>query len=229
MDISRVEEILGYRFKDRRLLIAALTHSSYANEYGEKSLASSERLEFLGDSVLGTAVSDILYRNYPERSEGDLSKMRAAVVREDTLGLTALSLALNEFLLLGRGEEAAGGRGRISINADMLESVIGAVYLDGGFGEAEALVERLIGGAIEDAVSEKLLGRDSKTALQELLQRDGAIDIGYEIVSEAGPDHEKIFEAVVICGGKILGRGSGSSKKRAEAEAAEDALRRLGG
>ena len=227
MIIAEAEKITGYIFEDKALLRRALTHSSYANEVLGDHHLCNERLEFLGDAVLGAIIADELFRRFPDKPEGELTRMRASVVCEKSLGSVAFSLGLNNFLLLGKGEELAGGRQKISIAADAVEAVIAAVYLDGGIAEAVKLVFRLLSGAIEEAAAGSIITADSKTELQELLQARGISDIIYAIVSEKGPDHAKTFAAEVRAAGELLGEGSGSSKKRAEAAAAEAALRRL--
>ena len=227
MNIVGAEKKIGYTFKNKALLERALTHSSYANEVYGDHLKCNERLEFLGDAVLGAIVGDALYREFQDKAEGDLTRLRAAVVCERSLGKVAFDTGLNEELRLGKGEELAGGQRKISIAADAVESVIAAVYLDGGISAARDLVMRLLSDAISAAAAGKLSSMDSKTELQELLQSSGKAAISYEILSESGPDHAKTFEAAVFAGGEELGRGTGTSKKRAEAEAAEDALNRI--
>jgi len=227
MNLTEAEKKIGYKFKNRALLERALTHSSYANEVYGDHLKCNERLEFLGDAILGAIVGDALYREFQDKAEGDLTKIRAAVVCERSLGKVAFDIGLNEELRLGKGEELAGGRKKASIASDAVESVIAAVYLDGGIGAARDLIMRLLAGAIEDAAAGTIQSRDSKTELQELLQSRGITGLNYCIISEKGPDHAKVFEAAVSADGKELGRGTGTSKKRAEADAAEAALRML--
>ena len=228
MDVKNTEKIIGYSFRNEELLRQARVHSSYANEQWGNTLMSNERLEFLGDSVLDTVVSEILYKKYPEKAEGALTKIRASLVCESSLGTICIDRGLNEELLLGRGEEAGGGRNRLSITADMIESIIAAVYLDGGFEAARSVILNLLGAAIE-AAEKGFTVKDSKTELQEFLQRNGEVSLEYEILSESGPDHAKSFVAAVRLDGREIGRGEGSSKKRAEMKAAEEALQYLKG
>lgn len=224
MNLKAAEKKIGYVFTDKALLETALTHSSHANESSGDSRGSNERLEFLGDALLGAIIADRLFKMYPDKPEGELTRMRAAVVCEKSLGSVAFSTGLNDELLLGRGEELAGGRGKVSIAADAVEAVIAAVFLDGGIEEARKLVLSFLGEAIESSSKVAVYAGDSKTELQEKLQARGITDIRYEIVAESGPDHSKLFTAAVTVSGTELGRGSGSSKKRAETAAAESAL-----
>lgn len=222
--IKDLENAIGYRFGNISLLQNALTHSSYANERWHNSLLSNERLEFLGDSVLGMLVADFLYRNFPNRPEGDLTRMRADMVCEQTLAAVANKIGLGEHLMLGHGEENLGGRKRNSILADAMESVIAAAYLDGGMDAALEIVQRFI--LVEVPVT-KLHNVDYKTQLQELVQRKKNQTIAYTLTGESGPDHDKHFEVNVSINGSIAGSGIGSSKKRAEQDAARDAIERL--
>jgi len=218
-------KILGYKFKDNLLIITALTHSSYANETGGK-IPYNERLEFLGDSVLGLVVSDYLYRTYKDLSEGELSKIRAGVVSEYSLAQRAREIGLGSYLRLGKGEDNFGGRDRSSVLADAMEAVIGAVYLDGGLDAAKTYVLK----QLENTITAQLSGKghqDYKTQLQELLQRSSSLDITYRIVREEGPDHDKWFTAEVCHGGITIGIGQGKSKKEAEQNAARQALSKL--
>jgi ribonuclease-3 len=201
----------------------ALTHRSYAYENG--NLPTNERLEFLGDSVLGVVVTDTLYRGYPHLPEGQLAKLRAAVVQMGALAEVARELNLGAFIRLGRGEEVTGGRDKPSILADTLEAVIGAVYIDGGLAEATRLVHRLFDPVIERA-ARLGAGLDWKTSLQELTAVEGRGVPEYQ-VEESGPDHQKSFRAVVRVGGQILGSGEGRTKKAAEQQAAEAAWTKL--
>lgn len=222
--VKDLEEAIGYRFQNILLLQNALTHSSYANEYWHNSLKSNERLEFLGDSILGMVVAEDLYRNYPERTEGELTKMRADMVCEQALAQVAHRLNLGKHLLLGNGEEQTGGRNRVSILADAVESVIAATFLDGGMPAARAFVETFI---LCNVPATKLRNVDFKTALQELVQQKKDQVLSYQLVGESGPDHDKRFEVEVSLNGRVIGNGSGSSKKRAEQNAAEAALKTL--
>ena len=222
--LSELEKNLNYTFRERRLLENAVTHSSYANEKWKNSLASNERLEFLGDSILGFVVAEYLYRSYPDHPEGDLTRMRADLVCETSLAQVAARLELGKHLLLGHGEEQGGGRTRNSITADAVESVIAAVYLDGGFAAAKKIVERLI---LSDVPKGRPRNFDFKTALQELVQRKKNQVLAYVLLEESGPDHNKTFRVEVTLNGQVVGTGSGSSKKRAEQAAAEMAIGEL--
>lgn len=222
--IRELEAAIGYTFRDISLLQNALTHSSYANERWRNSLASNERLEFLGDSVLGMITAEHLYRTFPHRPEGELTKVRADLVCETTLARVARSIHLGSHLLLGHGEEQGGGRERASILADAMESVIAAVYLDGGFQAAKSLVHRFI---LSDIPAEKPRNMDYKTTLQELVQQKKNQTISYVLTGEEGPDHAKVFSVELFLNGVSMGKGAGSSKKRAEQEAARIAYEKL--
>ena len=222
--IKELETAIGYRFQNIGLLQNALAHSSYANERWHNSLMSNERLEFLGDSVLGMLVADFLYRSFPDRPEGELTRMRADMVCERTLANVAHGLGLGQHLLLGKGEEQGGGRSRDSILADAVESVIAACYLDGGMDAAKAFVEKFI---LVNVPLRKLNNADYKTALQELVQQKKNQMIAYRLVGESGPDHDKQFRVELTINGEIVGTGIGSSKKRAEQDAARQALEAL--
>lgn len=222
--IKDLEEAIGYRFKNITLLQNALTHSSYANERWHNSLMSNERLEFLGDSILGMLVAEYLYRNFPDRPEGELTRMRADMVCEKTLAAVANRIDLGRHLLLGNGEEQGGGRSRNSILADAVESVIAASFLDGGMAAAQQFIQKFI--LVEVPVT-KLNNADYKTALQELIQQKKNQVLSYTLVGESGPDHDKRFEVEVKLNGKVVGVGSGSSKKRAEQDAARTAIESL--
>ena len=222
--IKDLENALGYRFKNIQLLQNALAHSSYANERWHNSLLSNERLEFLGDSVLGMLVADYLYRTFPDRPEGELTRMRADMVCEQTLAAAANKIGIGEHLLLGHGEERFGGRTRNSILADAMESVIAACFLDGGLGAALTVVQKFI--LVEVPVT-KLHNVDYKTRLQELVQQKKNQTLSYSLVGESGPDHDKQFVVEVRLNGSVVGSGSGSSKKRAEQSAAAGAIEKL--
>ena len=221
--MEALEEKLGYRFTNRALLENALTHSSYANENKAKGLQSNERLEFLGDSVLGMVVADYLFRTHPDLPEGDLTRTRAALVCEGSLVEVAQCLELGAYLKLGKGEEAGGGRERPSIIADAVEAVLAAVYLDGGIGSARKLIQKFI----LDREAEKSASRDYKTALQELVQRESGQVLGYRLIGAEGPDHAKIFSVEVDLNGIPIGQGRGRSKKEAEQNAAKAAIEKL--
>jgi ribonuclease-3 len=222
--ISDLEKAIGYRFNNISLLQNALAHSSYANERWHNSLMSNERLEFLGDSILGMTVADHLYRNFPDRPEGELTRMRADMVCEKTLAAVANQIGLGQHLLLGHGEERFGGRNRESILADAVESIIAACYLDGGFESAAAFIRSFI---LCHVPVKQLQNVDYKTKLQELVQRKKNQVIVYTLVGESGPDHEKSFLVEVSINDYVVGRGSGRSKKRAEQDAARVAIEKL--
>lgn len=222
---KELEQKIGYVFRSPAMLMQAMCHSSYANEH-KPMLRDNERLEFLGDAVLEVISSDFLYHNYPELPEGKLTKLRASIVCEPTLALCARAFDLDKYLLLGRGEEMTGGRTRNSIISDALEALIGAIYLDGGFANAKEFVERFILTDIEH----KKLFYDSKTILQEIVQRDfKEEEIKYVIIGEEGPDHAKRFIVEVQIGSRVAGTGRGSTKKAAEQEAAYHAIIELKG
>lgn len=223
-------ERLGYAFRDPTLAQLALTHTSYSNENPREAPQHNERLEFLGDAVLDFVVSDLLMTRYPELPEGNLSKMRAALVSEGALAGIARELRLGEYLRMGRGEEQSGGREKDSILSNALEALFAAVYLDGnGLGSLQAIqavVERLFAHRLEDA-GRPLHLEDFKTELQERVQSRYKDTVHYVILQEAGPDHDKQFEAAVVFRDRELGRGRGRSKKQAEQEAARLALQGL--
>ena len=221
--MQELERKLGYRFRSGALLAEALRHSSYANEHRGQHIASNERLEFLGDAVLGFVTAEHLYRKHPDLPEGDLTRIRAALVCEDSLYEVAQSLELGSHLLLGRGEEQGGGRQRPSILADATESVFAAVYLDGGMDAACDLIHRvLLDKEREEQVEERR--RDYKTELQELVQRKSDQILRYELTGSSGPDHAKEFSFRVTLNGAEIGQGTGRSKKEAEQAAARSAL-----
>ena len=222
--IKDLETAIGYRFNNIQLLQNALTHSSYANERWHNSLLSNERLEFLGDSVLGMLVAEYLYRTFPNRPEGELTRMRADMVCEQTLAAAANRIGLGSHLLLGHGEEQGGGRSRNSILADAMESVIAACFLDGGIAAALKVVQQFI--LVEVPVT-KLHNADYKTQLQELVQQKKNQVLSYALVGQSGPDHDKQFDVQVSLNGNVVGSGSGSSKKRAEQDAARCAIEKL--
>ena len=222
--IKDLEVAIGYRFQNIQLLQNALTHSSYANERWHNSLLSNERLEFLGDSVLGMLVAAYLYHNFPNRPEGELTRMRADMVCEQTLAAAANRIGLGSHLLLGHGEEQGGGRHRNSILADAMESVIAACFLDGGIEAALKVVQQFI--LVEVPVT-KLHNADYKTKLQELVQQKKNQVLSYRLAGQSGPDHDKQFDVEVSLNGSVVGSGSGSSKKRAEQMAARSAIEKL--
>ena len=222
--IKDLETAIGYSFRNIQLLQNALAHSSYANERWHNGLLSNERLEFLGDSVLGMLVAEYLYRNFPDRPEGELTRMRADMVCEQTLAAVANRIGLGEHLLLGHGEERLGGRSRESILADAVESVIAACFLDGGLEAAKAFVSKFI---LVEVPVKKLNNMDYKTSLQELIQQKKNQVLTYALVGQSGPDHDKQFDVEVMLNGAVIGQGSGRSKKRAEQMAAKSAMERL--
>lgn len=223
-DLNQLENGLGYAFTDRSLLKNALTHSSYANENRDRGIRDNERLEFLGDAILGFVVAEYLYRNFPGHPEGELTRVRADLVCETNLARQAATIRLGEFLLLGHGEEQGGGRKRASIVSDAMESVIAAAYMDGGFSAAKGIIDRLI---LRDVSMTKPHNFDYKTVLQELVQRKKDQMLQYELTGECGPDHDKQFTVEVRLNGSAVGSGTGSSKKRAEQAAAESAIEKL--
>lgn len=221
--MKTLEEKLGYTFRDPLLLENALTHSSCANESRGK-LQSNERLEFLGDSILGMVVAEHLFRNHPDLPEGELTRTRAALVCEDSLVEVAQTLGLGSYLKLGKGEEAGGGRNRPSIRADAVEAVLAAVYLDGGIGSARKIIQKYI---LSKEIAGMKSSRDYKTALQELVQRESGQVLKYQLVGESGPDHDKRFFVEVLLNGHSVGRGEGRSKKEAEQMSARSAIEKL--
>ncbi|MBI4654369.1 MAG: ribonuclease III [Nitrospirae bacterium] len=226
-NISTLETSIGYTFKDKSLLCEAITHKSFANENPEISSSFNERLEFLGDAVLGLIISDYLFCSYPEYSEAQLSKIKAYAVQENTLKEIAKELDFGAYLLLGKGEEVTGGREKPSLLANVFEAVIGAVYLDGGLKEAEIFVLNFLKDRIKKLISENLLF-DFKTRFQEIVQESYGILPRYVVHKETGPDHMKTFEVKVFIGDELYGAGKGKSKKDAAQRAAEEGLKKLG-
>lgn len=218
--LEKFEKIIGYEFRNKRLLERALTHSSYCNEIKRLKNQSNERLEFLGDAVLEVTVSDYLFEKYPDKTEGELTKLRASIVCEPTLALCSRQIKLGEWILLSKGEEHTGGRNRDSITSDAMEAVIGAIYRDGGFEPAQDYIRRFI---LEDIDNKKLF-YDSKTILQEVVQGHYEEPLHYELIGEEGPDHDKRFLVEAVIGNTTIGEGSGHTKKAAEQEAAYQAL-----
>jgi ribonuclease-3 len=221
---NKLEAFIGYEFINKDLLTEALTHRSFANEKKIKSNKYNERLEFLGDSVLGLIISEYLFRNYPELPEGKLTKIRAKIVCEPSLADCAKSIDLGNYLKLGKGEESTGGRNRTSILADAFEALIGSIYLDGGMENARKFIMKIMRKIIEDAICGKIF-IDYKTRLQEILQADSTNKITYEIVDEIGPDHNKTFYTQVKNNDRIIGYGNGKNKKESEQNAAKMALK----
>lgn len=217
---SELEEKTGYSFKDEKLLYLSLSHSSYANEQIARKTEHNERIEFLGDAVLEIVSSDYLYRNYSDMSEGDMSKKRAALVCEPSLAFCARELELGKYLLLGKGEDMSGGRERDSILSDAMESLIGAIYLDSGLESAREFIMKFILKDIDD----RALFYDSKTILQEKLQKEHRGPISYELIGTKGPDHNRIFIMELRLGDEVLATGEGHSKQAAGQEAAYKAI-----
>jgi ribonuclease III len=217
--LSDLEDALGYRFRDPAILEAALVHRSYQAEHPE--VVDNERFEFLGDAVLGLAITAFIYDEYPAMSEGQMAKVRAAAVSREDLATIATGIGLAPHIRLGRGEEVTGGRAKASILADTLEAVIGAAYLDGGYDDAAFCVARLWEAAVRHR-AHRPGGADHKTRLQEILAATGLAPV-YRIEA-SGPDHRKVFHAEVVVGGRLRGQGSGGSKREAEQEAARAAL-----
>ena len=222
--IKDLEVAIGYRFQNITLLQNALTHSSYANERWHNSLLSNERLEFLGDSVLGMVVAEYLYKQFPDRPEGELTKMRADMVCENSLAAIAEKIGLGQHLLLGHGEDRLGGRNRASILADAVESVIAASFLDGGMEAAKSFIQKYV---LTNVPVKRMLNTDYKTALQELVQQKKNQVLTYVLTGESGPDHDKVFSVDVLLNDQPVGSGAGSSKKRAEQAAAQSAIEAL--
>lgn len=224
-ELSRFQQKIRYKFNDINLLEQAFSHSSYVRESKDGSLMDNERLEFLGDAFFDAIIGECLYKMHPQAEEGTLSKMRAALVCEESLANAAGRLEIAEYLLLGYGEEKNGGRNRVSILADTTEAVVGAIYLDGGYEEAKRFVKYAFEKELDDARNGKIVNRDFKSKLQETLQARGIQDIKYILEKEEGPDHEKIFTVKLEVGGREISRGTGKSKKSAEQDAAKNAIK----
>ena len=218
--IERLEEKIDYIFQNKDLIRQALTHSSYANERKINRIKDYERIEFLGDAVLEMVSSEFLYNSHEEMSEGQLTRRRAAMVCEPSLASCARDLGLDHYILLGKGEEMTGGRARDSIVSDVMEALIGAVYLDGGFEKAVAFIQRFVLSDFE----EKRLFYDSKTLLQEYVQKEKGAVLDYVLVNEYGPDHSREFVVEARVNGNTVGKGIGKTKKGAEQQAAYEAL-----
>ncbi len=214
--LKELQNTIGYSFNNERLLSHALTHSSYANEKHWDKTKCNERLEFLGDAVLELLSSEFLFKNYPTMPEGEMTKLRASLVCEPTLAFCAEAISLGDYLFLGKGEDLTGGRKRPSVVSDAMEAMIGAIYLDGGLANAKEFVLRFILNDIEH----KQLFYDSKTILQEMVQAEFKDSLVYELLKEDGPDHNKTFEVCVKIGNRVIGHGSGRTKKAAEQVAA---------
>ncbi len=225
-DLAVLQEILGVTFNNSSLLEQAVVHSSYINENPVFASSHNERLEFLGDAILGFIVAEKLYQDFPDISEGEMTKLRSALVRRDTLARVARAVRLGDFLYLGKGEEASGGRGKTANLAGALEAVIAATFLDQGAATTGNLVLRLLGEELAKVVSQGV-GVDYKSQLQELTQSRRQLTPTYRLVKAVGPDHDKRFIVEVMAGDMVLGKGAGKSKKLAETEAARSALERL--
>ncbi len=221
MMLKEFQNKLGYTFSDEDLLIMALTHTSYANEHKAEGLHHNERLEFLGDAVLEIVSSDFLYRNFPDMTEGEMSKKRASLVCEPALAYCARQFGLGDYLMLGHGEDMSGGRERDSILSDAVEALIGAIYLDRGLDEASHFIMNNI---LNDVSRTGDIFMDNKTKLQEILQKDHKESITYEVVDTVGPEHDRQFVMEVRLGGKVIGRGSGHTKQAAGQDAAYHAI-----
>lgn len=223
--LQELQGKIGYQFQDVALLQQALTHSSFANEQKINKLNNYERLEFLGDAVLELVSSEFLFHENEDMPEGQLTRLRASMVCEPALAYCARDISLHSYILLGRGEEATGGRERDSIISDVMEAVIGAIYLDGGIENAKKFICRFVLSDLED----KILFMDSKTLLQEEIQKKNTAQLRYELVGETGPDHDKQFSVEAYLDGRLIGFGVGRTKKAAEQAAAYEALRKLKG
>ncbi len=223
--MKELEDKLGYHFKNNNYLKNALTHSSYANET-RCAAGSNERLEFLGDSVLGVVVADYLFKNFPDLPEGDLTKKRAALVCEKACCGFSKQLDVGKYLLLSHGEQNSGGRTRSSILADAFESIIAAIYIDGGMEEARAFILRFVLPLLQTAKPKTF--KDYKTALQEIIQQNPEERLEYVLTGESGPDHDKHFSVEVHLNNNVIGKGGGRSKKEAEQQAAREALELMG-
>lgn len=221
--LKEFQQNIGYCFEHEGLLRQALTHSSYANEHHMKKLSDNERLEFLGDAVLEIISSEHLYQLHPDWPEGELTKLRASIVCEQTLAFCTRKLNLGDYLFLGKGEDLTGGRQRKSVLSDAFEAVMGAIYLDGGFASAKEFIHRFV----LDDIEHMQLFYDSKTILQEIVQGRDAGELHYVLVSESGPDHNKHYVVDACIGEKAAGRGEGATKKAAEQEAAYQAILRI--
>lgn len=221
--MTEFEKKIGYEFKDKNLISRALTHSSYANE---RKIADNERLEFLGDSVLGMITGEYLFSKLPEQHEGSLTKLRASLVCEQSLFEISKKIGLSNYILLGHGEEICGGRQRPSVISDAFEAVLAAIYLDAGLDFAREWLINLMDDAYKDALTGNR-NRDFKTELQERVQKEHMGKIIYRVASESGPDHHKCFEIEAVLDGRVIGSARGSSKKEAEQNAAHIALEKL--
>ncbi len=224
-DRTKLEQTVGYTFKNKDLLFHAMRHSSYSNENGLGASGSNERLEFLGDAVLELASSEFIFTNFSDMPEGEMTRLRASIVCEQTLAICARAINLPKYIILGKGEETSGGRERDSIVSDAFEALIGAIYEDGGFTNAKEFVYRFIMNDIDN----KKLFFDSKTILQEMVQTGPEIILEYNLIREEGPAHNKKFTMEAVLNGKSIGVGFGRTKKHAEQSAAYEAIKKLKG
>lgn len=222
---EQIEKIIGVRFKSEDLIKTACTHRSYLNEHRSTVKEHNERLEFLGDAVLELCVTDFLYKSFPDKPEGELTSWRAALVKTESLAELADELNIGQFLLMSRGEAKSGGRTRIALLANMVEAIIGAIYLDLGYDEANRFIERNINAKLE-SILKAGLHIDAKSHFQEVAQEREGTTPHYEVVSESGPDHDKTFEIAVYLGKKLWGKGKGNSKQTAQQSAATNALKK---
>lgn len=222
-DFDELEEKIHYRYRNKKLLRQAMTHTSFANEQKMNKFSSYERVEFLGDAVLEMVSSEYFYNKYPEISEGNLTKKRASAVCEQSLAITARELELGKYLLLGKGEECTGGRDRDSIIADAVEAIIGSIYLDGGMKKAKEFIMHFVLNDLE----KKELFYDAKSVLQETVQVERLGALEYKLIAESGPAHEKLFQTEVLLNGEVMGYGEGPSKKISEQHAAYEAILKL--
>lgn len=224
MDIDELQAVLGIRFKDSSLLLQAMTHRSYLNEQEDQKLVDNERLEFLGDAVLGFLTGEMLFKRFPDLPEGDLTRLRAALVRNETLATLAQACQIGEALRMGKGEEVSGGRSRLNNLGSGFEALLGALYLDQGLDRVRRFLKpRLL--PLLDEIIAGALDRDARSALQEWSQAMHSITPVYTTISEAGPDHEKEFTIAVVIHDQVFGTGTGRSKQAAAQAAARDALR----
>lgn len=220
MDMQQLEKKIGYTFFDPTLLRQALTHSSFSNEQKIQKYKNYERIEFLGDAILEMVSSDFFYHTYPDESEGNLTKMRAAAVCEQALAITARELELGSYMIFGKGEEQNGGRNRDSIIADCVEAIIGAIYLDSNLENATKFIHTFVLNDLEN----KRLFYDAKSILQERVQKKQSGELSYELIREEGPEHDKLFIVEARLNGACIGHGQGRNKKVAQQHAAYDAL-----
>lgn len=224
--MSDFEKIIGYTFKDESLLLMALTHTSYVNECKDKSRGHNERLEFLGDSVLSVVIAEELFKKFPKLPEGELTRIRASLVCEKMLFILAKEIDLGQYLYVGKGEDATGGRNRPSVLSDAYEAVIGAIFLDGGMEEAKKFILTNMKKEIDEHGPERPI--DYKSELQEIVQQNPEERVSYVLVAESGPDHNKSFTIEVRLNSNCIGKGTASSKKQAEQLAAKQALLLMG-